>query len=295
MIVDHLAYRVLPIRMGLRHLGTGRTRACFFVAPFFNAAYAVPFLDEPVSERILIAGMFMRQSGAQWRAGLAAYRGNGLGHARNALRVQFPTLLAMLGNEAFDTLCTHYWRAYPPRRGDLAWVGEELADFVETLQPLQEWPWLSDCARLDWAVWQTASAAPARLGEKDLRRLAAGDPRFLRLQLADSVHRVPSVWPVVTLFMAHRAPDPDWIAVSQLLERRQAETALVWRQPEHLSSALPVLALDEITDRWIAALHQATTIETALDQAGDNFDFAAWLELGVQQGWLDAVTDIHST
>ena len=27
------------------------------------------------------------QRGTQWQSGLAAYRGNGLGHARNALRV----------------------------------------------------------------------------------------------------------------------------------------------------------------------------------------------------------------
>lgn len=257
---------------------------------------------EALRQRELIAAIFspqapasacfgVLQSGARWRSGLAAYRGNGLGHARNALRVQFPTLLAMLGDEAFNTLCTHYWRAYPPRRGDLAWVGEELAGFVETLQELQDWPWLSDCARLDWAVWQAAGAARSRLNEEDLRRLAADDPQFLRLQLADGVRRVPSGWPIVTLFLAHHEPDPDWTAVSQLLEYRQAEIAWVWRPPENPSSALPVLALDEVTDRWITALNPTTSIETALDQAGNNFDFAAWLELAVQQGWLDAVVE----
>lgn len=257
---------------------------------------------EALRQRELIAAIFsskpadlacpgVLQTGTRWRAGLAAYRGNGLGHARNALREQFPTLLAMLGDEAFDALCTHYWRACPPRRGDLTWMGEELAEFVETVQELQNWPWLSDCARLDWAVWQTAGAARNRLNEDALRRLAAGDPQFLRLQLADGVRRVPSCWPIVTLFMAHREPDPDWNAVNRLLEYRQAETALVWRPQENPSSALSVLALDEITDRWITALNQATNIETALDQAGNDFDFAAWLELAVRQGWLDAVVE----
>ncbi|HEY9145306.1 MAG TPA: DNA-binding domain-containing protein, partial [Thiobacillus sp.] len=75
-----------------------------------------------------------QQNGARWRMGLAAYRGNGRAHACNALHVQFPTVLAMLGTETFDALCFSYWRTCPPRRGDLAWVGEELPAYIETLE-----------------------------------------------------------------------------------------------------------------------------------------------------------------
>lgn len=235
----------------------------------------------------------VRQTGSRWQAGLAAYRGNGLGHARNALREQFPTLLAMLGVEAFDSLCTRFWRTEPLRRGDLAWAGEKLADFVDRLEDLKNFPWLSDCARLDWAIWQAAGAAHSRLNEEDLRRLAAGDPQYMRFQLADGVCRLRSDWPVVALFLAHREPDPDWPAVRRMLDSGQAETALVWRTPENSSLMLPVVALDEVTDRWITALISAAPIETALDLAGSDFDFAAWLRLAVQQGWLEAVIE-HS-
>ncbi len=237
----------------------------------------------------------VRQSGAQWQAGLAAYRGNGLAHARNALRVQFPTVLAMLGDVAFDALCAHYWRACPPRRGDLAWVGEELPEFVETLRALDEWPWLGDCARLDWAVWQIAGAAPARLDEDDLRRLAASDPQELRLQLASGVRRVASAWPIVTLYLAHHEPDPDWVAVGQMIQRQQPQTAWVWRQPAGTSTGIPVQAIDEATDRWILALNQNLNLDAALDSAGKGFDFAAWLDQAVKKGWLDAAVTLHSS
>ena len=237
----------------------------------------------------------VRQSGAQWQAGLAAYRGNGLAHARNALRVQFPTVLAMLGDEAFDALCARYWRACPPRRGDLAWVGEELPEFVETLQALDDWPWLGDCARLDWAVWQIAGAAPARLDEDDLRRLASSDPQELRLQLASGVRRVASAWPIVTLYLAHHEPDPDWVAVGQMIQRQQPQTAWVWRQQAGTSSGIPVQAIDGATDRWILALNQNLNLDAALDSAGKGFDFAAWLDQAVKKGWLDAVVTLHSS
>lgn len=237
----------------------------------------------------------VRQSGAQWQAGLAAYRGNGLAHARNALRVQFPTVFAMLGDGAFDALCAHYWRACPPRRGDLAWVGEELPEFVETRQALDEWPWLGDCARLDWAVWQIAGAAPARLNEDDLRRLAASDPQKLRLQLASGVRRVASAWPIVTLYLTHHEPDPDWVAVGQMIQRQQPQTAWVWRQQAGTSTGIPVQAIDEATDRWILALNQNLNLDAALDSAGTGFDFAAWLDQAVKKGWLDAAVTLHSS
>lgn len=255
---------------------------------------------ESLRQRELIAAIFspnpvevpsygMAQTGCRWRAGLAAYRGNGIGHARSALREQFPTLLAMLGDDAFDTLCAYYWRSCPPRKGDLAWAGVELPDFIDTVPELQDWPWLSDCARLDWAVWQAAGAARSRLNEEDLRRLATGDPQSLYLQLAEGVRRIASYWPIVTLYQAHSDPNPDWNAVTRSLEYRQAETALAWRPPENSTSAPTVMALDEVTDRWVTALINATNIETALELAGNAFDFAAWLELAVRQGWLNAV------
>lgn len=45
--------------VALRHLGTARTGAYFSVAPFFGAAVAIIFFDEPVTARLLIAGSLM--------------------------------------------------------------------------------------------------------------------------------------------------------------------------------------------------------------------------------------------
>ncbi|HEV7138042.1 MAG TPA: DMT family transporter [Steroidobacteraceae bacterium] len=45
--------------VALRHLGAARTGAYFSVAPFFGAAVAVTFFHEPVTARLLIAGVLM--------------------------------------------------------------------------------------------------------------------------------------------------------------------------------------------------------------------------------------------
>ena len=267
-----------------------------------TARFDKPRMPEAQRQRELIDAIFSpqakatscadaRQSGARWRAGLAAYRGNGRTHACNALRVQFPTVLAMLGAETFDALCAHYWHNCPPRRGDLAWVGEELPAFIGTLETLAEWPWLADCARLDWAVWQIAAAAPAKFSGDDLRRLIDGDPGTLALRLSPSVRRLSSTWPVVTLYEAHHVTHPDWEAVTWAIAQGHAQTAWVWRSHDDLAAAPAVEVLDAASERWIAALDAGHTLDIALDAAGERFDFTAWLEQAIRQGWLDAVFD----
>ena len=45
--------------LALRHLGTARTGAYFSLAPFVGAVLAIPLLHEPVTARLLIAGVLM--------------------------------------------------------------------------------------------------------------------------------------------------------------------------------------------------------------------------------------------
>lgn len=234
----------------------------------------------------------MRQQGARWTAGLAAYRGNGRMHARNALHVQFPTLLTMLGDAPFDALCARYWRACPPRRGDLAWVGEELPAFVATLDSLAEWPWLADCARLDWAIWQLAGTAPPRMTEDDLRRLTADDPANLALQLSSCTRYLSSTWPIVQIYQAHQQTDPDWAGLRQAIAhgQGQGQAAWLWRPQGNPAADVQIVALGDAAARWVAALAEERSIGDALDAAGANFDFSGWMRQALTEGWLDGVT-----
>ena len=232
------------------------------------------------------------QDGARRAAGLAAYRGNGLAHACNALRMQFPTVLAMLGTQAFDALCARYWRACPPRRGDLAWVGEELPAYLATVDDLAQWPWLPDSARLDWAAWQVSRAAPPRVSADDLQRLTEADPADLTLQFSACVAHLGSAWPIVTIHQAHQQADTDWAAVGQSIAAGTGQTACLWRPLGDPSAAVRIEALEAAISRWVAALAGGASIDSALDAAGTTFDFSAWLQKALTQGWLDGVVGL---
>ena len=60
-VVGFIAYGVslALFVVGLRHLGTARTGAYFSVAPFFGAVLALPLLGEPLTVKLVVAGLAM--------------------------------------------------------------------------------------------------------------------------------------------------------------------------------------------------------------------------------------------
>ncbi|MGA8008407.1 MAG: DNA-binding domain-containing protein [Thiomonas sp.] len=226
----------------------------------------------------------LQQSGAQWHAGLAAYRGNGLANGTAALRAQFPTILAMLGDAAFETVAARYWHGWPPCQGDLAQLGAEFAERLDAQDDLRDWPWLADSARLDWAMWQAPYAAPARFTADDLHTLANSDPAALRLHLAPGSQLLRSRWPVVTLWQLHQNPSVDDSALRSTL-LAPGETAWIWRA----GMQAQVLALSAAEAAWLHALQQQASLDAALDAVADDFDLAAWLQAAITQDWLGGI------
>ena len=103
----------------------------------------------------------LRERGARLRLGLGAYRAHAAATAERALAAAYPTVAAMVGEEALAGLAWALWQASPPRLGDLAQWGLDLPQFIESRPELEPWPFLADAARLDAAVLRCESAADA--------------------------------------------------------------------------------------------------------------------------------------
>lgn len=221
--------------------------------------------------------------------GVRAYRANAAAHAGDAIRARYPTLVAMLGAPSVGTLALRHWREHPPVRGDLAHFGGVLPDWVGSVPELAAWPWLADCARLDNAAWEVQFARPAVLGDDDLRRLASTPPERLRLQLAPGTRVVESCWPIVRLRALHAAAQPDADAIALALAG-PGEAAWVWRD----EAGAAVDRLDPAHRAWLLALRTADNLAEALDQVPETFDPAAWLQVAVSHGWIDAIESIDA-
>lgn len=230
-------------------------------------------------------------------AGLLAYQLNAQATAQRVLTAAYPSIAAMVGTQALDSLALQLWRQRPPASGDLGLWGDALPDLLATHPDLQGWPWLADSARLDWACHLSARAADTSLEADSLARLADTDPQHLHIQLKACVLVVRSPWPIVSLWQAHQLDGASQdAAVAEVLDQAQthgqAENAVVWRHPWQIQ-------LERVAHgpaHWMAELCQARTeasnppcgpsLASMLAQAPEDFDFAAWLGEALRHGWL---------
>ena len=261
-----------------------------------NAAVNPAHAAEAERQRALVAAILapradaaalaLNETGERAERGLAAYRANAEALAERALGAAFGSIHAMLGEEDFAHLAAEFWRVRPPQRGDVGEWGAEFAGWLETHPSLARWPYLADCARLDFAMHANERAADASVDADSLGRLADADPQDLRLLLMPGTALVSSRWPIVTIRRAHRSgADADFARAGDAIERECAQHALVWRDGWRAE----VTELDETEAAWIASLLAGANLASALDRAGGGFDFAEWLARALQQRWLKGV------
>lgn len=224
--------------------------------------------------------------------GLQAYRRNSRAHATQALAAAYPTVQALLGAEDFARLAHELWQAHPPVQGDLARWGEPLGAFLAAHPGLASWPYLADCAWVDWAVHICERAADAQFDAPSMSRLTDTDAHRLRLLLRPGLSVHVSHWPVLAIYRAHRtgvAPE----AMDQAREALQAGVAdcvLVCRQGWRAE----VYRIDASTARWTQRLLAGDTLAAALDAMADDmaqgrFELGRWLGDALAAGWLKGI------
>lgn len=232
-----------------------------------------------------------------WRA----YQGNARATAARVLACHFPTVLAMVGDDALAVLALRLWQQHPPTSGDLGRWGAHLPELIAAQAELRPWPWLADSARLDWARHTCERSADAALAADSLQRLGDTPAEHLGLALHPGVQVLDSLWPVVSLWRAHRLPEgPERDAALQSLRLQASpagECAVVWRHPWQAEVA--VLAPPEAAWMrwWLSAPPEATlaqalaAVSTHADaHHGQGFDFGAWLAQALSCGWLVRIT-----
>ena len=231
----------------------------------------------------------------QVQRGLAAYQANAGALAERALAAAYPTLQQLLGDESFTAMARDFWRRQPTLAGDITRWGEGLPAFIADVETLSDEPYLPDIARLEWALHRVQTAADAPAGRPaGLDLLATHDPAGLRLQLPAGSTVLVSAWPVFSLWQAHQSTAPDrFDAVRVKLVQGRGEQGLVTRS----GWAPQVLALPAAEARFTAAIlagrKLAQALTDALQESGDEFDFAAWLIAALQAQRLVAVSADH--
>jgi hypothetical protein len=216
--------------------------------------------------------------------GLKTYQANAHTLAPRALLAAYPVVAQIVGLEGFSDLACALWHTHPPVRGDLAHWGDTLAGFLQTSPQLQDTPYLSDVARVEWALHCAATAANGVTDAASLALLTREDPAELSLKLSPGVATLQSDWPVASIMSAHQEGTPSLAEVGVQLRQRLAQAVVIWRQGLRpcVRQALP----DEC--HCLHALSAGRPLSQALDEA-PALDFGTWFPMAFQSGLVLAV------
>lgn len=147
--------------------------------------------------------------------GFEVYANTGLNTCLAALKANFPTVAHWLGPASFIPLALAYARAHPPVDARLFLYGESFADWLAGLEPISDWPYLSELATLDrhWVEAQVAADSPPA----DLAQIAAALDELgpdVRLQPAPSTRwHFSNAMPIWDLWTAARDGQPAGLTV----------------------------------------------------------------------------------
>lgn len=187
---------------------------------------------------------------------VAVYRNHHRISLATALAANFPIVVKVIGEDAFQALALSYLAIDPPREPSLAAYGAGFPAFIEGDPRAQSLVYLGDVARLDWAlnVAERADDLPSFsahcLSEIDPEQLGA-----LRLKPHPSLTLLSSLYPLLGIrdVAAGRAEGVSLDAGGVDL--------LIWRR-----DCAPVcMPLDPAATRFIRALVEGQTLSEATE------------------------------
>ena len=90
---------------------------------------------------------------------LAIYRNNAVEGFLKTLQATFPTIVRLSGEDWFRQVGRSYMRRSPSRSGNIHYVGQQFATFLEAELAGSHYEYFVDVARLEWAYQEVLVAA----------------------------------------------------------------------------------------------------------------------------------------
>lgn len=218
-------------------------------------------------------------------AGVSVYQHNLYMTAQRSLSVTYPVVAAMLGEQALYILGRRLLREELPVSGNWADWGYGLVSVLQTSELHAAHPYLSDMAAYEWAFHSASGARCQLLDADSLHCLQTHDPDHIYLQLQPSLRLVCSQYPLYGLWQLHRQSTAGEIPAKAQLEKimdSEESGCYVLSQGLHSTQAKIASAQEY---QWLDGVRQGLSVGALLD-AYPALDFATWLSVALQQGWL---------
>ena len=179
-----------------------------------------------------------------------------------AMRLSYPVVQKLVGEEFFEDTIEHFLRQHWPHSACLDDFGSEFAQFLESFEPASGLTYLADVARLEWAVHRALHAPQVPVLQlQRLTQLETDQCAFVCFAANPSLH----------LTIVDTPADVIWRAVLEQDERALASIE-VTRAPRYLlvqrsqDGGAEVSCMAEGEWRFLRALSLGDVLEQALEE-----------------------------
>ena len=195
---------------------------------------------------------------------LAIYRNTFVSGTTRALRLNFPAVHRLVGDEFFEGMAQILIAAHPPKSANLDDYGAALPEFLGGFEPAKSLAYLPAVARLEWMVSRVLHAPDVTALE--LGRLSAlSSEDYGRLRFSPS--------PSAGLVYADCPADEIWRAVLESDDQAMAaidpRVGPVWLLVRRQETGVDVARLEELEARFLLLLIDGMPLDGALLAAAD--------------------------
>ncbi len=230
---------------------------------FFNTFAQALSLEAPNSTPPIFSDISSNGAGKDNDAGFAVYRNNVRSSLSRALGDKFPVIKSLVGDVFFKHVAHEYFHHHPPVSPLIARYGDALPTFLQSFEPVQDYPYLADVARLEIAwleAYHASDAAPMQTA--DVIAAAGDNFETLTTELHPSLRLLSSPYPVASIWRHHQSE-----LSQEKLRLSGSENVLVARPHRDVK----VHSLTRSAYAALASLHHGAAIADALS-AGSNAD-----------------------
>lgn len=222
---------------------------------------------------------------------LNIYRNNVREGFLKTLAATFPVIERLAGRDWFRQTGLAYLRTHPSTSGNLHYVGQRFAAFIDAQLAGSAYGYFADVARVEWAYQEVLVAAdhPAL----DIDALRHVDPeRFgaLRFETHPALRLVASAYPVLAIWQANKTNSTNDLAIDL---NAGPSRLLIVRREDHVELRELPPAEFALLDAFTRGCTLDAAVQYALDTHAE-FDLGTALARCLQLGAIVDFASAHS-
>jgi hypothetical protein len=222
--------------------------------------------------------------------GIEIYRRNLLANAQRALMITFPTIFELLDSDVSESLVSQFLRISPPNQGDWTQWGEQFPYFLSTTEVGGNYPYLADCATLDWQVHCALHGSDQVIAQTSLQVLSDSEPEQIFIEFNHNVKILKTKYPLIDIFHAHHHEEEAKRTqalnnAKNALSKAPVEQVVMIYRPEFQPKVATLTASES---SLMLCLLDGNSLGQSLDTIKDDSDFSfeQWLVNAIERNLI---------